>query len=186
MFLLGLIYHSTQTSLPKLFEQRHDGLAGEGTFGIGLLVGAVYTIAGLMQIVGGYFADRYPLKPVYVIALFIQIPTLWLAASLGGLALVVVATIMLMAGVGALPAENMLLARYTPQTRHGLVFGLKFVVSFGAAPVSVLLVAAITGRTDGFYWVYVLLAAFALCAFCVALMLPRARGVPLAQPAGGD
>jgi MFS family permease len=97
-----------------------------------------------------------------------------------------VATVMVMAGVGALPAENMLLARYTPESRHGLVFGIKFVLAFGAAPVAVQLVAAITGRTGDFYWVYVVLAACALVSVCVALMLPRERGVPAPQPAGAD
>jgi MFS family permease len=186
MFLLALVYQSIQTSLPKLVEQRHQGLAGEGLFGIGLLVAAVYTAAAFMQVVGGHLADRFALKPVYVGALLIQVPTLWLAASLGGLPLLVVATVMVMAGVGALPAENMLLARYTPESRHGLVFGIKFVLSFGAAPLAVQLVAAITGRTGDFYWVYALLAAFAFVALCAALMLPRDHGIPAPRPAGAD
>jgi FSR family fosmidomycin resistance protein-like MFS transporter len=186
MFLLALVYQSIQTSLPKLMEQRHQGLAGEGVFGIGLLVAAVYTTAAFMQVVGGHLADRFPLKPVYLGALLIQVPTLWLAASLGGVPLLIVATIMVMAGVGALPAENMLLARYTPESRHGLVFGIKFVLAFGAAPLAVQLVATITGRTGDFYWVYVLLAAFALAALCTALLLPGARAAPVPQPAGAD
>jgi MFS family permease len=186
MFLLALVYQSIQTSLPKLMEQRHQGLAGDGIFGIGVLVAAVYTAAAFMQVVGGHLADRYALKPVYVGALLIQVPTLWLAASLGGVPLLMVATIMVMAGVGALPAENMLLARYTPESRHGLVFGIKFVLSFGAAPLAVQLVATITGRTGDFYWVYALLAVFALAAVCAALMLPGTRGTPLPQPAGAD
>jgi MFS family permease len=167
-------------------EQRHQGLAGEGIFGIGLLVAAVYTAAAFMQVIGGHLADRYPLKPVYVGALLIQVPTLWLAASLGGLPLLVVATVMVMAGVGALPAENMLLARYTPESRHGLVFGIKFVLAFGAAPIAVQLVAAISGRTGDFYWVYALLAGFALASVCVALLLPGARAMPAPLPAGAD
>lgn len=186
MFLLALVYQSIQTSLPKLMEQRHQGLAGHGIFGIGLLVAAVYTAAAFMQVIGGHLADRFPLKPVYVGALLIQVPTLWLAATLGGLPLLMVATIMVMAGVGALPAENMLLARYTPESRHGLVFGIKFVLAFGAAPLAVQLVATITGRTGDFYWVYAVLAAFALVAVCAALLLPAGRGIPAPQTAGAD
>ena len=186
MFLLALVYQSIQTSLPKLMELRHQGLAGEGVFGIGLLVATVYTAAAFMQIIGGHLADRFPLKPVYVGALLIQVPTLWLAASLGGWPLLIVATMMVMAGVGALPAENMLLARYTPESRHGLVFGIKFVLSFGAAPLAVQLVAAITGRTGDFYWLYALLAAFALFAVGAALILPREQPVTVPRPAGAD
>jgi len=186
MFLLALVYQSIQTSLPKLMEQRHEGLAGEGVFGIGLLVATVYTAAAFMQIIGGHLADRFALKPVYVGALLIQVPTLWLAASLGGVPLLIVATVMVMAGVGALPAENMLLARYTPESRHGLVFGIKFVLSFGAAPLAVQLVAVVSGRTGGFYWVYALLAAFALAAVFAALMLPGGRTTQATQAVGAD
>ncbi len=148
---------------------------GSGLLGVGLLVAVVYTVAGFMQIIGGHLADRFPLKPVYVGAMLIQIPTLFLAASFTGVPLMFIATIMVMANVGALPAENLLLSRFTPQHRHGLVFGLKFSLAFGAAPVSVLLVAVVSERTGGFYWVFAVLAAFILLAFTASALLPSER-----------
>ncbi len=175
MFLAAMVYHTTQTSLPKVFEQRQDGLVRPGVLGVGLLVASVYTVAGFMQIVGGHLADRFPLKPVYVGGMFVQIPALFLAANLTGVPLVLIAMVMVMANVGALPAENLLLSRYTPQHRHGLVFGLKFALAFGAAPIAVLLVSVVSERTGGFYWVFVILAIFALLAFSAAAMLPGDR-----------
>ncbi len=175
MFLAAMVYQTTQISLPKVFDQRHGGLVGPGVLGVGLLVAGVYTAAGFMQIVGGHLADRFPLKPVYVGAMLVQIPMLFLAASLTGIPLVLIATVMVMANVGALPAENLLLLRYTPQHRHGLVFGLKFALAFGAAPVSVLLVSAVSERTGGSYGVFVILAIIALLAFTAAAMLPGER-----------
>ena len=175
MFLAGMVYQTTQISLPKVFDQRHGGLVGSGVLGVGLLVAGVYTAAGVMQIVGGYLADRFPLKPVYLGAMLVQIPMLFLAASLTGIPLVLIATVMVMANVSALPAENLLLLRYTPQHRHGLVFGLKFALAFGAAPVSVLLVSVVSERTGGSYRVFVILAIFALLAFTAAAMLPGER-----------
>ncbi len=175
MFIAGLIFHSTQTSLPKVIELRHQGLAGEGMFGVGLLVAFVYGVASVMQVVGGYLADRFPLKRVYVGAILFQVPMLWLAASRGGVALILVATMMIMANASALPAESMLLARYTPENRHGLVFGLKFVLSFGAAPVAIQLVSFVSSRTGDFYWLYSILALGALAAFCFAVFLPSER-----------
>ena len=172
MFLGGVVYHTTQTALPKVFALRHGGLVGEGTFGIGLLVAGVYTAAGITQVAGGHLADRFPLKSVYLGTMLVQIPTLWLAASLGGLPLMLVATVVVVAGASALPAENMLLARYTPAHRHGLVFGLKFALGFGAAPLSVQLVAIISGRTGEFYWVFALLAVVVLTAVAAAVFLP--------------
>ena len=173
MFMAGLIYHSTQTALPKVFELRHDGLVGGGAFGIGLMVGAVYTAAAFVQFVGGELADRYPLKYVYVGAILIEIPLLLVAASLGGWTLLLVVMLMVSANAGALPAENMLLARYTPPGRHGLAFGAKFVLAFGAAPLAVQLVSYIQGNTGGFYWLFISMAGLAGVALLAAIMLPR-------------
>ncbi len=175
MFFASLIYNSTQTALPKLFELRHDGLAGEGALGIGILIAAVYTAAGVMQLLGGHLADRHPLKYVYLGALAVQVPLLWWAASQAGVPLLLIAKFMVMANVGALPAENMLLAAYTPARRHGLVFGLKFVLAFGVAPLAIQLVAVIAAKTGEFYWLFTLLALFALLALIVASRLPRPR-----------
>lgn len=172
MFLAGLVYHTIQTSLPKLFAERNQALLGEGTAGVGMLVAGVYTAAGVMQMVGGYLADRFPIKAVYVTTILIQAPAIWLAASISGFPLILIAMFMVMSGAAQLPAENMLLARYTPERRHGFAFGLKFVLSFGAAPLAVQLVATVTGRTGGFYWVFVLLTGAALIAFAAATLLP--------------
>jgi MFS family permease len=182
MFVAGLVFHTTQTSLPKLIEQRNDGLVGEGAFGVGLLVALVYGAAGLMQVLGGHLADRFPLKWVYAGAILLQAPMLWLASRLGGAALVVVAIVMVMANAGALPAENMLLARYTSERRHGLVFGLKFVLSFGAAPVAVKLVAFVSRETGEVHGIYALLALFAFTAFLFAMFLPRRPLLTDARP----
>ena len=79
----------------------------------------------------------------------------------------------LMVGVGALPAENILLARYTPARRHGLAFGAKFVLAFGAAPLAVQLVSYVQGRTGDFFWLFVALSGCALVALMAAMRLPR-------------
>ncbi len=180
MFLAGIIFHTTQTALPKLFAVRQRDLIGDSAFGVGILVAVVYGTAAVMQLGGGYLADRYPLKPIYIGAFVIQAPLLWLAATLAGVPLVIVAALMVMAAVAALPAENMLLARYAPRGRHGLVFGIKFVIAFGTAPLSVLLVASITERTASFYWVFTTLAILAAAVMLAAWMLP---GRPRAESA---
>jgi MFS transporter, FSR family, fosmidomycin resistance protein len=177
MFVGGLVFNGTQTALPKFFETRHAGLVGEGLAGIGMLVAVVYTVAGFMQLLGGHMADRFPLKMVYATAVALQIPLLWIAASLDGVSMVVVVTLMVMANVGALPAENMMLARYTPGHRQGLAFGAKFVLAFGAAPVGVQLVSLIQDRSGDLALIFQLFAACAVLALAAVLLLP---GIPRA------
>lgn len=78
------------------------------------------TLAGLFQFVGGMLADRYPLKPVYLALYLVQVPLLVFAATAGGISLVLVMGLAVSFGIGSLPTENMLLARYTPDRHHGV------------------------------------------------------------------
>src|SRR3546814_20461336 len=83
MAIRGLLFHATQASLPKVFDLRLRELAGEGALGIGALVALVYTAGGLMQLAGGWLADRYPLKPIYLGAFVLPVPVMALIASTG-------------------------------------------------------------------------------------------------------
>jgi FSR family fosmidomycin resistance protein-like MFS transporter len=181
----GLIWQSTQTALPKFFEERIAGIAGEGVFGIGALVAIVYGVSGFMQVVGGHLADRYPLKPVYILLYAVQIPLLALAASAAGLPLILVATLMATFGGASLPAENMLLSRFSPQKHRSLAFGVKYVISFGLAPLALVLVSFIYERSGGFGALFLVLAALAGVVTVTGLLLPapRRRNEPQPVPA---
>ncbi len=182
MTMAGLIYHATQTSLPKVFSIRLAGNLANDVRSVGLYVAGVYTLSSLFQFVGGMLADRYPLKPVYLSMYLLQVPLLMIAATASGIGLVLVAALMVSLGIGALPAEMMLLARYTPDRHHGLAFGANFVVSFGVAPVAVLMVAGINASTGGFTWVFLSLALAGLLVFLIASWLPGESLGNLVQP----
>lgn len=184
MFCGGMIYHTTQISLPKVFETHHQGIINEGTFGVGLLVTFVYGTAAICQIVIGVLADRYPLKNIYLLAFCTQAPLLWLVSTAGGMPLVLMSTLMVLASVGVLPVENMLLAKYTPESHYGLAFGTKFLLSFGVAPLAVQMVATINSQTNSFYWVFIILTAFAGAVVVVGSFLPSQRKTPILVPGG--
>lgn len=182
MFVSGVIFQATQASMPKLFDLRLANLVGDGTLGVGLLVGLVYGVSAFAQIVGGHLADRMPLKTVYVISWVLQVPVLFVAAAIGGLPLVFFAGLLVSLNSASLPAENLLLARYVPAHRHGIAFGLKFVLAFGAGPLAIQLVARIEAATGEFFWLLTVLGVFALVVVAAAVLLPRDRPVPLAVP----
>jgi MFS family permease len=181
MFGGAIIYQSTLAVLPKLFEVRLGDLVGHGTFGVGALVAVAYGLAGLSQIAAGHLADRYPLKRVYVIAIACQAPLLWAAAHVGGLPLVPIATLMIIANTASLPAENILLAETAPR-RQSAAFGVKFVLSFGAAPLAIRIVAFATEHPAGLFWLFVALAVTSAAVTIAALFLP-ARAPASAIPA---
>ncbi|MEE8445523.1 MAG: MFS transporter [Alphaproteobacteria bacterium] len=179
----GLIYHATQIAMPKYLSDRLAGLLGEGTLGVGALFTAIYLIGGSLQIWGGHLADRYPLRLVYGVFFVVQIPILALAASVTGLSVIGVAMVMVALNSMSQPAENSLLARYTPGKWRGTAFGAKFVLSLGITPFAVQLVAWIYGTTGGFMWMFVTLAGAAGVVALSTLMLPRERVAVLAPAA---
>ena len=141
----------------------------------------------MAQLIGGHFADRGPLKLVYVAAWAPQIVLLWIASAAGGAGLVLIAALIVSFNAGSLPAENLLLARYAPARRHGLAFGAKFVLAFGAGPAAIELVAWTQAATGGFAWLFIVLAACAAAATGAAVLLPGTRvSAPIAVPAAGE
>lgn len=186
MLISGIVFQAMQTAAPKLFEDRLPWLAEFGTMGIGTLVGAVYLAAGVIQLVGGHLADRFPLKPVYVLGLMLQVPLLYGVAVFGGAPLLVVVMLNVVVSSAILPAESMMLARFAPQKHHSLSFGIKYVFAFGSAPLAVQFVALVRGGTGEFYWLFIALAAMSALAFAAALLLPapgRTGRLPAAAPA---
>ena len=175
MLVMGLLFHATQASLPKIFDLRLRDIAGEGALGIGLLVAVVYTVGGVMQLVGGWLADRFPLKPIYLSAFVLQVPVMALLATAGSGPLIALAVLTVILSAAALPAENMLLARYTPQRHQSLAYGVKFVLAFVIANPAILLASWVEGQTGEFVWLYLILAATAGAAAVVAFFLPNKR-----------
>lgn len=183
MICAGLMFNGMQVVLPKLFETRLGDMLGGSTLGVGGLVTLVYLLAAVPQLIGGHLADRYPLKRIYAICLLLQVPMMACMAVLLGVPLVVAAGAVVMASQVQIPAENLLLARYTPDKHRGLAFGAKFVLSFGAGPVAVQMVAAFYERFGEFQALYLTLTALALVAFLAALLLPGERKEnPAADP----
>lgn len=184
MLCTGVIYQAMQSGLPKMFQLRlEDFLSGE-VLGISTLVAAVFFIAGLMQVVGGWLADKTSPKYVYIGAFIVQVPLLIFLANAAGPLVIVFAVMMISANNGALPAENVILARYVPPSRRALAFGFKFVLAIGFSTLGVQLEAVLFDNTGEFYWLYMLLAGISLAGVFAALILPSDRqSNPTPQPA---
>ncbi len=172
MLIMGILFQATQISVPKVFDLRLRDIAGEGALGIGAIVALVYTVGSVTQLVGGVMADRFPLKPLYAGCFLLQVPVLVGIAVFGGLPLVALVAATVFLTTAPLPAENLLLARFTPQRHHSLAYGVKFVLAFGTGPVSILLVSKVQAQTGEFTWLYLSLAAAAALATLAALLLP--------------
>ncbi len=175
MTCMGLIFQATQAAIPKHFDLMLGERLGSGALGVGLAVAAVYTVGGITQMLGGYLADKMNLKTLYVASFLFQIPVLIGLAYIGGFALLPIAALTVLLSTGALPAENLLLARYTPDKRQSLAFGLKYVLAFGSAPLAIEAVAWIKNTTGSFELLFLACVALTALATVAAFLLPRDR-----------
>lgn len=185
----GLLYNGATIALPKVFSERMGAL-DFGGIGIGGMVSLVYLIAGGTQLLGGWLADRYPLKTVYLLSYVVQVPLLALAATMSNLPLLMTAAIMVALQVGAVPVEGTLYARYSSTRWRGTAFGLKFVISLGVSGLAVPMVGLIRDHTGGFAGLFYVMSGLALIVTLVALLLPGDRKAAVAAlrpvPAQGN
>ena len=128
--------------------------------------------------IGGWLADRYSARTIYVSCwLAMVIPVFVLTSTFGAL-LLVVAVLAMAFNAGFAAAENMLVAHYTPFRWRSLAYGAKFVLALGIGGLTVSLAGRNYEATGGFDLLYVLFSGAALTAALGAMMLPGRRTEP--------
>ncbi|MCW5746478.1 MAG: MFS transporter [Alphaproteobacteria bacterium] len=187
MFVGGVIWQAIQYGAPGLFEQRmaaeidwlqgltNGQLAAEAkkmAFWVGLFGSAVYVASGVTQYFLGGLSDRYSLKTVYAFAALLQAMAMLGLAVLPGYGALLAAMASAIISSASGPAENLLIGRYTPTRYHGLGFGAKFIVAFGAGPVAIWLIAHLKALTGDLELLFFGLAVAGVGVWLVTLMLP--------------
>ncbi len=185
----GLIGSSFMFVLPKFFETRLGQAYGLSVFEISLMVSAVFLVASSAQYVGGRLADRLGMRRMYFASFLALTPVLFLAAVLDGWLLLFVAVAMVFINITGLPAENAMVAHYTPSKWRGTAYGAKFVLALGVSAAAIPIVGMIYRSTGDFLWLFLILGACAAIVTIGALLLPddRAReAAPVAAPAPAE
>ena len=175
MFGLGLVFQIMQTSLPKFFDIR---LNNYSTFKIGSTIGI---ISGFMNFFGGILADKYSIKIIYILGLLGQIPCYFAIAYLSGFPLIFLCLAAAMFNSSILPAENILLSKFTPEKHHGLIYGCKFIISFGSGPLAVFLVAYFYKSTLEFTNLFLMSSLIMFLIFVFVLFLPFNNNVKISN-----
>ena len=181
----GFVYAGLTNTMPKMFEMGlGDGLDTSYTQ-IGLLVGIVSGAASASGILGGWLADRFSARSIYLVFWMLQVPLLFVIASVAGASLLLVALLVLSFNLSFTAAENMLVAQYTPSRWRSLAYGAKFVLALGVAGLTVIFAGRVFDSTGGFDLLYVWLGSAAIVAATAGALLPGRRR-PVAVPAGAD
>lgn len=182
----GLIYQVTSYALPKVFEERLFDFVGQSVLGIGGIVSLCYLVSSTSQILGGELADRMSRKTVYVACQLLQVPIYALAFTIIGPVLIPMAALMISMNLMAQPAENALLARYTPLNWRGKVFGVKFLLTLGVSSLGLSLVPLIHAATGSLDGMFILLGLAAAVSFVAAAALPNERPTLTVPAESGD
>ena len=180
MALEGVIWQAVMFGSVLVFETRFQATS---VLWLGLATSMIYVVSGFAQYaLGRRIIDRYPLKNTYVMASGLQVVAMLGLAMGNGYVALLGATFSAVLSAAAGPVENILIARYTPSRYHGLGFGAKFVVAFGASPLAILLIAWVRKATGNLDLLFLGLAGASILITAVALLLPSERPAPLAAP----
>jgi MFS family permease len=182
----GTISQAIPVALPKAFASGLTGLTDGGTLDAGGFVTLVFLVAATAQLAGGWLADRFAMKAVYILAWAVQVPLFIVAAQTRDVPLLGAMMAVNYLAVLAVPAENALLARYTPPRWRATAFGAKFLLALGVSTIGIKLVAVIYDGTGSFAPLWLILAGCAAFVAIAGLFLPgrlRRTALLAAQPA---
>jgi MFS family permease len=166
----GIIFNLTTNGNAQLLTERFRGLMQDPAW-LGLLLGSIYAVASLAQVVVGRLIDRVPLKPLYLGVALLQVPVLlwasqaqgwWLYAGLLGMMIFI---------FGAIPFTDAMIARYVDDSMRSRVAGMRLAVSLGISSLAVWLLGPVV-KGMGFDTLLLVLAGVSLCTATAVWFLP--------------
>ena len=169
---LSFVYQILQTSLPKAIDIRLTDSLDLSTSDIGYIVAAIYIVSGLMNYVGGILTDKYSEKLIYSIGIVSQGFLLLLIVSLSNYWLIAISLAIVAFNSSILPAENLLLAKFSPEKYQSLVYGIKFIVSFTVGPIALIMISRSYDLTGEFGVLYLAFGFVMIIMFLIVLTLP--------------
>jgi MFS family permease len=169
----SLLFNFSTNGNYQLLHERFAAISQDPAL-LGLLLAGVYAIASLAQLAVGKLIDRYPLKPLYLCVLAMQVPFLALAASAQNWWLYILQALFMLAIFGAIPFTDALIVRYVDDRMRSRVSGMRLAVSFGASSLAVWLLGPIV-KQAGFSVLLWIMASLALLTFFVVTWLPTTR-----------
>ena len=193
----SILFQSTTFALPKIFDERLQGLAvllsglleslskgnedGVATV-IGSLAFVVFAVASLAQVVVGSMLDKFGPRNVYMVVAAIQIVFFAMMPGLtDGYALAVAFGFMLGA-FGQIPINDYMIGKTASGAYRARIYGVRYVVSFTVLAASLPMIAFVYDNW-GFDTLFWILAAASIVIMCAVLSLPKQLPQPDPAPA---
>ncbi len=193
----SIIFQSTTFALPKIFDERLQGVArdmtqwlsaggvaasGDVATMVGALAFTVFAIASMAQLVVGTMLDRVGPRAVFLVVASIQIVFFGLMPGLkDGFAMAAALGFMLGA-FGQIPINDFMIGKMASGEARARIYGVRYVVSFTALAAALPLIGYVY-ETYGFDTLFRLMAcAAAIILVAVACLPPRLPVPEVAAP----
>jgi hypothetical protein len=177
---MSTTFNAVTVALPKLFAERLSDLTRSPAL-LGLVTACVYASGAMTQYTIGKLIDRHSLKAVCLPLSFLLAPSLYLAASLSNLPLIVVAIGIIMGVFGQVTINDAMVGKYTSEEWRSRAYAVRYFIGFIAAGASVGLVAWLYQR-GGFVMMLHSFAVLCLLVIVAAIVLPPETEVPASGP----
>ena len=178
----GLIFNLTTNGNGQLLVERFRGVV-EDPATLGLLLGAVYAVASLAQLVVGRLIDRYPLKPLQLAVVVCQVPMLLWASQAQGWGLFAALLGTMIFTFGAIPFTDATIVRYVDDRMRSRVAGLRLAISLGISSAAVWALGPVV-KAAGFATLLLVMAFVAMFTAGVVLLLPAEKRAGLSPATG--
>jgi MFS family permease len=196
----SIIFQATTFALPKIFEERLQGLAMEisawingidasGQADVATVIGSlaftVFAVASIAQLIVGRLLDRFGPRPVFMVVATIQL--VFFSAMPGltdGFALLAALGFMLGA-FGQIPINDYMIGKTARGAYKARIYGVRYVVSFTVLAASLPLIAFVY-QNWGFDTLFRILAGAAAVIIAIVAALPRRLPTPEAVPVAAE
>ncbi|WP_282610479.1 MFS transporter [Pelagibius sp. Alg239-R121] len=183
----SVIFQSTTFALPKIFDERLQGLAaqlsesmlgsaisGQGEIAtvVGSLAFVVFAVASLAQLLVGSMLDRFGPRRVFMVVATIQLIFFSLMPGLNDGAALAVAFGFMLGAFGQIPINDFMIGKMASGAHRARIYGVRYVVAFSVLAMTLPLIAVVYERW-GFDTLFHILAGAAFVVLIAVAALPR-------------
>lgn len=177
MSVNGLIYRGFMTMLPTYIGERVTFTGLSAILTGGLFSTVILSIGMIGQFLGGHLSDRLPMIRLYLIAVVLTLPFMFLISYTENVLLILAALLFALFHFPQQPVENHLISHIIPPRLISWAYGIKFTLTFGVGSFA----AGLSGFiADTWNLSAVFLALGGLIAFSaslIAILVPREKEI---------
>ncbi|MEM9472735.1 MAG: MFS transporter [Pseudomonadota bacterium] len=196
----SIIFQSTTFALPKIFDERLQGLAGQlsaltrtlgetGQSDIATMIGSlafiVFAAASIAQLIVGSMLDRYGPRLVFMTVASMQLICFSLMPGLTDAVALAVALGFMLGAFGQIPINDYMIGKMASGPYRARIYGVRYVVAFSVLAVSLPLIAFVYDKW-GFDMLFRVLAGAALLILAAVTALPHKLPMPDASKAAAE